>query len=89
MTRMIETDEAGRLVLPEELLGEIKPHTKYIVEANNDGLIIYPAELILTKKRTKVTHQQWETQWKELQTRMSEIWPANTSAADVISKMRR
>lgn len=38
MTTVIETDEAGRLELPLELMSAIKPQTKYVVEAKGDGL---------------------------------------------------
>jgi len=89
MTRVIEADEAGRLVLPEEVLREIKPHTKYVVEAKGDGLVIYPEVLVLTDKPPTLTSEQWEAQWREVQEQVSESWPAGISATDVISEMRR
>jgi len=89
MTRVVETDETGRLVLPDDLLREIKPRTKYIIESKGDGLIIYPEEPVLAHKEVVPTPEQWEAQWRAAQEQVSKSWPAGVSAVDVMSEMRR
>jgi len=88
MTQVIETDELGQLVLSSEVLQQIKPHTKYMVEAKAEGLVIYPQTPILLDQPAKLTSEQWEAQWREVQEQVSKSWPAGISAVDVISEMR-
>lgn len=89
MTRVIEADETGRLALPDEVLQEIRPHTKYIVEARGDGLVIYPQTPILTDKPAKPTLEQWEAQWQKVQEMVGQSWNTDKSAAEIIAEMRR
>jgi len=84
MTQVIETDELGQLVLSSEVLQQIKPHTKYMVEAKAEGLVIYPQTPILLDQPAKLTSEQW----REVQEQVSKSWPAGISAVDVISEMR-
>ena len=91
MTRVIETDEAGRLVLPPELLGETKPHTRYTVEAAGARFIVEP-EVQDTKKAhesDEAASDEWMKQWRELSEEIGKVWPKGVSAVDVVSEMRR
>jgi len=42
MTYTIEVNEQGALYLPPELLGKVKPHTRYVLGVQGDTLILYP-----------------------------------------------
>jgi len=42
MSRIIETNEEGAIHLSAELLGERKPHTRYVVEVEGDTLTLRP-----------------------------------------------
>ncbi len=92
MTRVIEADETGRLVLPIEVLGEAKPHGRYTVETAGMELIVKPvsppneADLFT---QDKLTPEEWLKQWRELSEEIGKVWPEGVSAADVIAEMRR
>lgn len=88
MTRVVEADETGRLVLTPEMLGEARPHGRYVIEENGDRLGIYPEDTPTTETK-KMTPEEWETHWKLVQQLMCDSWPVGLSAADVISEMRR
>ncbi len=85
-TQVIETDGTGRLVIPAEVLGSVKPHTKYTIEAVGTKLVIEAKE---TVEQPKETVEEWERKWKELQDLMREVWKTDKSAAEIISEMRR
>lgn len=88
MRVVIEADEAGRLALPAEVLGEAKPHGKYVVEITGTRLMISPEEAAHGGVK-KLTPEQWEAQWRIVQEEVSKSWPAGVSATDVVSEMRR
>lgn len=92
MTQVIEADEAGRLLLPPELLAEVRPHAKYTVEAIGTKLIVEPVpapaeEELFTQE--KPTPEEWMRQWNELSERIGRMWNTDKSAAEIISEMRR
>jgi hypothetical protein len=86
MTQVIETDEAGRLVLSPEMLGEVKPHMRYTVEAEGAALIVKPEETSV--QRQKVYHE-WKREWDALTEQISASWNTDKSAAEIIAEMRR
>lgn len=88
MTRIIETDAEGRLILPAEVLGDAKPHSKFVVEEDGSKLGIYPESATLAKNKM-MTPEEWETHWQTAQREMAKVWPKGLSAAEVISEMRR
>lgn len=77
--QIIETDEAGRLVLSPEMLGNAQPHSRYKVEALGRKLSIEP----------EGAEDQWLKQWRELAEEIGAAWPAGVSPLDVVSEMRR
>lgn len=92
MTQVIEVDETGRLMLPPEVLGEVKPYSRYTVEMVGTKLIVEPVsppseEELFTE--TKLTPEEWMRQWNELSGRISKVWNTDKSAAEIISEMRR
>lgn len=92
MTRIIEADEAGRLVLPLEVLGEVRPHARYTVEMVGTKMILEPVpapneEELFTQE--KPTPEEWMRQWNELSERIGKVWHTDKSAAEIISEMRR
>ena len=42
MSEVLEVDAEGSLRLPAELLGNAKPHTRYLVDIQGDTLILRP-----------------------------------------------
>ncbi len=90
MTHLVETDEMGRLVLPPELFGEVKPYTPYTVEDLGNGFYVKATE---TAEKTAVArqkvHEEWKRSWDALTEEISKVWPEGVSAADVVSEMRR
>ena len=42
MSRIVETNEEGAIHLSPELLGEPKPHTRYVLEVQGDTLTLRP-----------------------------------------------
>jgi hypothetical protein len=42
MSEVLEVDAEGSLRLPAELLGNAKPHTRYVVDIQGDTLILRP-----------------------------------------------
>jgi hypothetical protein len=91
MTQVLETDEAGRLVLPAELLGGIKPHTRYVVEPRELGwaVSLEPTTGVDLPPAHAQTPEEWMKEWRELAEEIGKVWPAGKSAADVVSEMRR
>ena len=60
MTQVIETDEKGRLVLPAEILGEAKPHTRYTVEVTGARFIVEPEAALVSGA---ITPEEWKRGW--------------------------
>lgn len=99
MTRVVETDDAGDLVISPELLremfGEVHPQARYVVEVQDDKIFITresPAQETEQRAETaqlKPSDEQWEKQWRAAQEQVGKSWPAGVSATDVISEMRR
>lgn len=86
MTRVIETDEAGRLTLPPELLGEAKPHSRFTVETLGTKLIVESEEAPAQRQQA---YEQWKQEWDALTEEVSAAWNTDKSAAEVVSEMRR
>lgn len=85
MTQVIETDEAGRLVLPPELLGDAKPHMGYTVEVTGARFIVEPEETL--SQRQKV-YEQWKQDWDALTEQVTAAWGTDKSAAEIVAEMR-
>lgn len=77
MTQVIETDEAGRLMLPPGLLGEVKPHSRYTVEVEE------------TSVQRQQVYQEWKKEWDALTEQISASWNTDKSAAEIVAEMRR
>ncbi len=85
MTQIIEADEAGRLMLPPELLGEIKPHSRYTVETLGTKFIIEPEEALLQRQRA---YERWQQEWDALSEQITANWKSDKTAAEILSEMR-
>lgn len=42
MSKIVETNEQGAIHLSPELLGEAKPHTRYVLDALGSTFILHP-----------------------------------------------
>ncbi len=89
MVQVIETDEIGRLTLSPELLGEVRPHSRYTVETTGSRLIVEREAAEAQANTPKLTPDEWLRQMQELAAEVGKVWPKDLSAADVISEMRR
>ena len=87
MATIVTTDDSGTLILPAELLGAARPNTPYIVEADGDELFVRPQNGHVLNGYTPDA-DEWERQRKALAAEIGAVWPADVSAADVISDMR-
>ena len=87
--QMLEADAAGTLVIPAEILGYPEPKTRFVVERVAGKILIQPETVPVQESKQKLTFDEWQVQWKELQARMSQVWKTDKSAAEIISEMRR
>ena len=87
--RMLEADDTGTLIIPAELLGYPEPNTRFVVEQVGGKIFIQPEAVPAQESKPKLTFDEWQEQWKELQARMSQVWKTDKSAAEIISEMRR
>jgi hypothetical protein len=65
---MLETNDDGGLNLPPELIGAVKPHTKFEVEVVGDVLILRPAgkERPFWQRATPKQRAEMFRKWAEL-----------------------
>lgn len=42
MGEIVEVDERGAIQLPADLLAVVKPHTRYVLEVQDDTLVLHP-----------------------------------------------
>ncbi len=42
MSRVVEVNEEGKLSLPAEVLEQVRPHRRFVVEVSNGALILRP-----------------------------------------------
>ena len=91
MTKVIEVDEAGRLVLPPEMLGEPKPRARYVVATEGSTVVVHPEATGAggAEPEQHQTPDQWMQSWMELTEEVGRVWPAGLSAVDAVSEQRR
>ena len=92
MGQVIETETDGRLIIPAELLGDIKPKQPFVIESHGSGYNIHPAAATIeaiSGPPEKLTPDEWLKQWREMAEEIGKVWPEGVSATQVISDMRR
>jgi len=92
MGHVIETESDGRLIIPAELLGDVKPKQPFIIESHGAGYNIHPAAAateVIASPPEKLTPDEWLKQWREMAEEIGKVWPEGVSATQVISDMRR
>ena len=87
--QVVETDDAGRLVIPAELLGHPEPFTKFVVERVDTKIFIVPEAMPVQDSEQRSAFDKWKQQWRIVQQEVSKSWPAEVSAVEVVSEMRR
>ena len=87
MTKVLEVNEDGALVIPADVLNGAELHQRFTAESAGKNLLLRPESE--SGPVEKLDPEEWQRQWNELSERVSRLWPANLSAADVISEMRR
>jgi len=86
MTRVIEADETGRLVLTPEMLEEAQPNGRYIVESTGKKIILEQEDELSRRQRV---YEAWKRDWDALTEEISAVWDSNKSAAEIVAEMRR
>ena len=94
MTRILEAEEDGTLTLPPDVLGNVQPHTRYVLETSGTELTLRPEPIEATKqkqssKKTKASIEAWEQKRKKLADDLSKVWPDGLSSVDAVSEIRR
>ncbi len=93
MTRILEVEENGTLTLPPDVLGEAKPHTRYVVEAQGEELTLRPEQTrsgqAAEPPQKTLSPDEWWAQWNQLVAQISHASTTNESAVEILSEMRR
>ena len=104
MTRILQTNEDGELLIPADLLNGAAPNQRYRAESAGKTLILRPESAsgkpeqrrsnehspeMPTKSRQKLSSAEWESEWKVFSDQVTKAWPSDISAVDVVSEMRR
>jgi hypothetical protein len=87
MTKILEVNEDGSLMIPADLLNGAEPHQRYTAESEGKNLLLRPESESVPIE--KLDPEELRRRWIDLSDRVGRLWPANTTAADVISEMRR
>ena len=85
MGLVIETDESGRLVLPAEMLGDVPPRSRFVVEAVGANLTVKPEP---TEEQRRQAYEKWKREWDSLTEEITAAWNTDQSAAEMIAEMR-
>lgn len=86
MTRVIEADETGRLVLTPEMLEEVQPNGRYVVEFTGKKIVLEQEDELSRRQRV---YEAWKHDWDALTTEISAVWDSDKSAAEIVAEMRR
>jgi hypothetical protein len=87
MTRVIETDETGALLLTPDLLGALQARARYLVETQNGTLVIHQEAADAPGGQGEA--EEWIAEWDRLTVAVSAAWKSGKSAVEVVSEMRR
>ena len=85
MTRILEVNEEGALVIPADLLNGAEPHQRYRAESAGKTLVLEPESAL----PAKLDPDEWWRQWNALSEQIGRQWKTDKSAAEIISEMRR
>lgn len=86
MAHTVEVTENGSLTLPAEALYGAKPHTRYNVEARDDGLLLRAESVSAVNPAAA---DDWWEQWQAVVDDVSQAALPGTSALDELTRMRR
>jgi hypothetical protein len=75
MHQIVEVNEEGGLYLPSEVLGNVEPHTRYILEARNGSLTLTPLDQ---------EQPFWATATPEERARAFQEWAMNLPEAPAL-----
>ena len=104
MTRILQINKDGELLIPAGLLNGAAPNQRYRAESAGKTLILRPESAsgkrerrrpnehspeMATNSRQKLSSVEWESEWKAFTDQVTKAWPKDVSAIDVISEMRR
>ena len=90
MTKILEVNEDGALVIPADLLNGAEPHQRYTAESAGKNLVLTPeSDHARRQKPQKLTSEEWEVEWKAFTEKVTQAWPTGVSAVDAVSEIRR
>ena len=85
MTKILEVNDEGALVIPAELLHGAEPHQRYTAESAGKTLVLKPESPV----PEKLDRDEWWRQWNALSEQIGREWKSDKTAAEVVSEMRR
>ena len=85
MGQVIEADEQGLLRVPVNMLGDVQPHGRYIVEVVGKKLVVEPEP---TEELRRQAYEKWLKEWDALTDEITAAWNTEKSATEIISEMR-
>ena len=90
MSKILEVNEEGALVIPPDLLNGAEPHQRFTAESAGKTLVLRPEpELVKSRRLQTLRPDDWEAEWKAFAEKVTKAWPSGLSAVDVVSEMRR
>ncbi len=87
MTHTVEVETDGSLRLYREILAEVKPAARYIVETQGDQLTLRPDET--QPAATPESREQWLAAWQKLSDQVGKSWIGDKLALEELAEMRR
>ena len=78
-SQILNTNDAGALIIPAEILGHPGPFTRFVVEQVGSKIVIAPEPV----------EGEWLRQWRELSEEIGKVRPEGVSPIAVVSEMRR
>ena len=85
MARVLKVDEDGQLIITPDLLSDPAPHTQYVAEERDGGLMVRPEG----GRQSRLGWDEWWERWQELSARITAASTTDRSAVDILSEMRR
>jgi len=90
MTKILEVNEDGVLVIPADLLNGAEPHQRYTAKSAGKSLLLRPeSEREKSRRPQKLKPEDWEAEWKAFTEKVTKAWPDGLSAVDAVSEQRR
>jgi len=85
MTKILEVNDDGTLLIPADLLGGVGSRKRYVAESAGQGLLLRPEP----GSAEKPAPDEWWRQWDSLAERIGRSWSSDATAAQAVEETRR